>query len=147
MSPERAFSLEKSLITTKMSKLREYQRFLEELRTTSREDLASDFKLRGAVERYLQVSIECIVNIGNEIIPSLKLQRSERYRDIPYILAEAKILPKTFAETIASMIGLRNLLVHDYASIDLDLVYEFLQTKLPNFEAFTKHIAKWLEKG
>jgi uncharacterized protein YutE (UPF0331/DUF86 family) len=147
MSLKRAFSLEKSLITTKMSKLREYQKFLEELRTTSREDLASDFKLRGAVERYLQVSIECVVNIGNEIISSLQLQRPERYRDIPYILAVAKLLPKTFAETIASMIGFRNLLVHDYACIDLDLVYEFLQTKLPNFEAFTTHVAKWLEEG
>jgi len=44
------------------------------------------------------------------------------------------------------MIGLRNLLVHDYASINLNLVYEFLQTRLPDFEAFTKYIAKLLEK-
>ena len=146
MSHERNFSIEKSLITTKLSKLREYQRFLNELQTTSIEDLTSDFKTRGAVERYLQVSIECIVDIGNEIISSLQLQRPERYRDIPIILAEAKIIPKIFAEKIASMIGFRNLLVHDYASMDLNLVYEFLQTRLPDFEAFTKYIAKWLEK-
>ena len=146
MSHERNFSIEKSLITTKLSKLREYQRFLKELQATSIEDLTSDFKTRGAVERYLQVSIECIVDIGNEIISSLQLQRPERYRDIPYILAEAKIIPKTFAEKIASMIGFRNLLVHDYASININLVYEFLQTKLPDFESFAKYIAKWLEK-
>jgi uncharacterized protein YutE (UPF0331/DUF86 family) len=110
------------------------------------EDFLGNFIIRGAVERYLQVSIECIVDVGNEIISSLQLRRPERYRDIPYILAEAKIIPKTFAEKIASMIGFRNLLVHDYASINLDLVYEFLQTKLPDFEAFMKHVAKWLEK-
>ena len=57
-------------------------------------------------------------------------------------LAEAKIIPRTFAGKIASMIGLRNLLVHDYASINLNLVHEFLQTKLPEVEAFTKHVAK-----
>jgi len=44
------------------------------------------------------------------------------------------------------MIGLRNLLVHDYASINLNLVYEFLQTRLPDFGALTKYIAEWLEK-
>ena len=44
------------------------------------------------------------------------------------------------------MIGFRNLLVHDYASINQNLVYEFLQTKLPDFETFTKHITKWLAK-
>jgi len=146
MPRETSFNLERSLITTKLSKLREYQRFLKKLQITSMEDLESDFKARGAVERYLQVSIECIVDIGNEIISSLQLQRPERYRDIPYILAEAKIIPKIFAEKIASMIGFRNLLVHDYASINLNLVYEFLNTKLPDFEAFTKYIGKWLEK-
>jgi len=146
MPRETSFNLERSLITTKLSKLREYQRFLKKLQITSMEDLKSDFKARGAVERYLQVSIECIVDIGNEIISSLQLQRPERYRDIPYILAEAKIIPKIFAEKIASMIGFRNLLVHDYASINLNLVYEFLKTKLPDFEAFTKYIGKWLEK-
>jgi hypothetical protein len=45
------------------------------------------------------------------------------------------------------MIGFRNLLLHDYASINLNLVYEFLQTKLPDFENFTKYIAKWLKKS
>lgn len=138
--------IEKTLIATKLSKLRQYQRFLKQLQANTPEDFTSDFKIRGAAERYLQVAIECIIDIGNEIISSLQLQRPERYRDIPYILAEAKIIPKTFAETIASMIGLRNLLVHDYASINLNLVYEFLQTRLPDFENFTKYIAKWLEK-
>ena len=61
-------------------------------------------------------------------------------------MAKAKVIPKTFAETVASMISFRNLLVHDYASIKQNLVYEFLQTKLPDFERFTKHITKWLTK-
>ena len=138
--------VEKALITTKLSKLRQYQRFLEELQADTVEEFVSDFKLSGAVERYLQVAVECVIDVGNEIISSLQLQRPERYRDIPYILSEAKIIPKTFAETIASMIGFRNLLVHDYASINLNLVYEFQRTRLPDFEKFTKYIAKWLEK-
>jgi len=41
------------------------------------EDLVNDFKIRGAVERYLQVSIECMIDVGNEIISSLQLQRPE----------------------------------------------------------------------
>ena len=139
------FSIEKTLITTKLSKLREYQKFLKELRAASLEDFTRDFKVRGALERYLQVSIECIVDVGNEIISSLQLQRPERYRDIPFILAESKIIPKTFAETIAPMIGFRNLLIH-YASINVNLVYEFLQERLPDFESFIRYIAKWLEK-
>jgi len=146
MSYETNPSIDKTLITPKLSKLGQYQIYLKELQANAIKDFASDFKISGAAERYLQVSIKCIIDIGNEIISSLQLQRPERYRDIPYILAESKIIPKNFAEKIASMIGFRNLLVHDYAAINLKLVYEFLQTKLPDFENFTKYNAKWLEK-
>jgi len=138
-------AVEGSLIATKLSKLRRYQRFLKELQATSIEAFATDFKIRGAVERYLQVSVECVIDVGNEIISSLQLQRPERYRDIPHILAEARVIPKTFAERVASMIGFRNLLVHDYASVNLNLVYEFLQTRLPDFDVFTMYIGKWLK--
>jgi len=146
MFHENGPSVEKSLIIAKLSKLREYIGFLKELQTVSMEDLVNDFKIRGAVERYLQVSIECMIDVGNEIISSLQLQRPERYKDIPYILAKAGIIPKDYAETMASMIGFRNLLVHDYASINLNLVYEFLRTKLSDLNAFIKYIVEWLER-
>jgi uncharacterized protein YutE (UPF0331/DUF86 family) len=58
----------------------------------------------------------------------------------------AGIIPENFENVMASMIGFRNLLVHNYASINLDLVYEFLQTKISDFAAFSKYIAEWLSR-
>jgi len=145
MSDKKASDLEKSLILTKISKLNRYLGFLKQLRDVSFEELRDDFKTIGAVERYLQVSIESIIDIGNEIISQLQLRRPEKYRDIPYILSEENIIPREFADTIASMIGFRNILVHDYASIDLNLVYAFLKNKLEDFNRFIKYVAKWLE--
>lgn len=139
-------SIEKTLIMTKLSKLKQYLKYLKELQASSIEEFSSDFKTSGATERYLQVAIECIIDIGNEIISSLQLKRPERYRDIPYILAEEKIVPKKFSETVATMISFRNLLVHDYGSINLNLIHEFLKTKLVDFDQFAKYIAEWLEK-
>jgi len=146
MFHEESPSVDKDIIMAKLSKLQQYLNYLRELRKSSFEDFMSDFKITGAVERYLQVSIECMIDIGNEIISSLQLQRPERYRDIPYILARSGVMPERFADTMASMIGFRNLLVHDYADINLKLVYEFLQTKLTDFEEFIRHIVEWLKK-
>ena len=56
-------------------------------------------------------------------------------------------MPERFADKMASMIGFRNLLVHDYTDINLKLVYEFLQTKLTDFEEFIKHIVEWLNRN
>lgn len=139
-------SIDETLILAKMGKLNQYLKYLNELRKCSLEEFKDDFKISGSAERYLQVAIECVIDIGNEIISSLQLKRPERYRDIPYILAEEGIIPREFAETLASMIGFRDLLVHDYASIDLKLVYEFLQTRPSDFDEFTRHVAKWLKR-
>ncbi|MEM3023130.1 MAG: DUF86 domain-containing protein [Candidatus Bathyarchaeia archaeon] len=135
----------RGLILRNLSKLREYGGYLKELQAIPLDRLKGDFMARGAAERYLQVSIECVIDVGNEIISSLGLRRPERYRDIPAILAEAKVIPEVFAESVASMIGFRNLLVHDYALIDLDLVYEFIQRRVRDFEEFSRYIAECLE--
>ena len=145
MFHEKDPSIDKDIIMAKLSKLQQYLNYLRELQKSSFEDFVSDFKITGAVERYLQVSIECMIDIGNEIISSLQLRRPERYRDIPYILARSGVIPERFADTMASMIGFRNLLVDDYATINLKLVYEFLQTKLTDFEEFIRYIVEWLK--
>lgn len=133
------------LITGKLSRLREYLSYLSTLRDTSLEAFTTDFKARGAAERYLHLAIESVIDIGNEIISALQFRRPERYRDIPYILAEAGIIPSELAVEVAKMIGFRNLLVHDYATIDRGLEHEFLQTRLPDFKTFMKCIAEWLK--
>jgi len=147
MFREKNPGVDKDVIMAKLSKLKQYLNYLRELRRSSFEDFMGDFKITGAVERYLQVSIECMIDVGNEIISSLQLQRPERYRDIPYILARSGVISERFADTMASMIGFRNLLVHDYAAINLKLVYEFLQTKLTDFEEFIRQIVEWLERA
>ena len=147
MFREKNPGVDKDVIMAKLSKLKQYLNYLRELRRSSFEDFMGDFKITGAVERYLQVSIECMIDVGNEVISSLQLQRPERYRDIPYILARSGVISERFADTMASMIGFRNLLVHDYAAINLKLVYEFLQTKLTDFEEFIRQIVEWLERA
>ncbi|MCJ7667838.1 MAG: DUF86 domain-containing protein [Anaerolineae bacterium] len=134
------------LITEKLSRLKEYLGYLETMKDISLESFLGDFKARGAAERYLQLAIESVIDIGNEIISSLQLRRPERYREIPHILAEAKIIPNEFADRIAQMIGFRNLLVHDYAIINKALEHEFLKTRLPDFKSFMKHIVDWLKE-
>jgi len=146
MSDKADPTVEEELIKAKLAKMRQYLRYLKELQKASLDEFKGDFRLSGSAERYLQVAIESMIDVGNEIISSLQLRRPERYRDIPYILSETDIIPRDFADSIASMIGFRNLLVHDYASLDLDLVYSFLQTRLGDFESFMKYIASWLEK-
>ncbi len=134
-----------ALIAAKLSRLRDYIGYLRSLKPASLRAFGEDFKTRGAAERYLQLSIESIIDIGNQIIAAMQWRRPEAYRDIPLILSENGVIPPGFAGEVSKMIGFRNLLVHDYAALDISLEYEFLETKLDDFEAYMKHVADWLK--
>lgn len=80
------------MIAEKISRLREYLGYLREMRESSLQTYISDYRIRGATERYLHLAIESVIDVGNEIISKKQLSRPERYRDIPTILAENQII-------------------------------------------------------
>ena len=63
------------------------------MKDISLESFISDFKARGAAERYLQLAIETVIDMGNGIISSLQLGRPERYREIPHTLLRLRSSP------------------------------------------------------
>lgn len=55
-------------------------------------------------------------------------------------LAQAGIISRSLSETLQRMKGFRNILVHDYGRVDDHLVYEAVQSRLGDFEAFKREI-------
>jgi len=133
-------------ISSKLEQLGEYVRILKTYQNRTLTDLNEDFTLRGAVERYLGLALQCSLDIGEMIISKEKLRTPETYREIIEILGENGILPKNFAQRFAFAAGFRNILIHMYADIDVEEVHQFLQENLGDFDEFAKSIAEHLEK-
>ena len=85
--------IDEGKIALKLELLREYVGYLRGYQKHSLEDLERDHTLRGAVERYFQLSVECVIDICEIIISSLKLQKPEEYRQAIDILRGEGILP------------------------------------------------------
>jgi uncharacterized protein YutE (UPF0331/DUF86 family) len=132
-------------ITRRLEKLRECLGKLEPLRKKRREEFARQPYLRDIVERNLEVAIQCLIDMGNRIISIEDAEKPKDYYEIFLILGSLQVLPSEFAKQIAPMAGFRNILVHDYVSIDWDLVHDHLQ-KLGDFYDFERHIKKWLKR-
>ena len=134
----------KNEILNKLERLQKYVRILNSYKKYSFQDINEDFTLRGAIERYLEVSLECCIDIGEMIISSRGLRKPETYREVIEILGEVDILPQGFAERFAEATKFRKILVHMYAEIDVEMVYEILQNNLGDFDEFARHIARYL---
>ncbi|UCD16044.1 MAG: DUF86 domain-containing protein [Candidatus Omnitrophota bacterium] len=132
-------------LNAKLEKLQEYVRYLKEYQKHPLKELQKDYTLTGAVLHYLQISIECVIDIGEVIISELKLRKPADGREVFKILAENEIIPSEFAERFAPVASFRNILVHEYAEIDLDKVYSHLQNDLKDFDFYVQCIAEFVK--
>ena len=105
-------------------------------------EFVQDPLLKGAVERYLHLAVEAIIDIGMRICSLKGLGKPERYRDLAVLLRRAGILSEEMAKELELWIGFRNILVHMYARIDPELVVDALRSI-----GELKNIAEELARG
>jgi len=132
------------VIRKRLNKLDEYLSILYSLRKYSFDDFASDPERYGSVERFLHLSIEAILDVGNHVIADLGLGIVNWYSDIPAILEKNGYIDSDMENELLQMIGFRNTLVHDYVEIDRRIVYDVLQNHLKDFEKIKRVFAQFL---
>jgi uncharacterized protein YutE (UPF0331/DUF86 family) len=134
-------------IYSKLELLTEYIGILKGYQACSLNEISRDHTLKGAVERYLEVSLECMIDIGEMIISRRSLKKPESYKEIFTILGDNGVLPVDFSRKISPAAGFRNVLVHMYAHIDMERVYHYLQNHLDDLEQYAHYIALYLENN
>ena len=102
-------------------------------------DLAAyrgDWKIQRIIERTLHLAIETCMDVADHIVADRRLPVPETGAATFEILGDANILPRDLAESLAKMVGFRNILVHDYARLDPAIVLRVLATDLKDVERF-----------
>ena len=136
----------KEEIETKLKQLREYVGELRKLKSLDLSEFNRDNVKRAAVERFFQMSIEVVIDISSMIISHEDLEKPDDYRKIILELGNSGILDEDFAGEFANIAGFRNVLVHQYAKVDTEIVHKKLRKNLKDFDKFGKQIATYLEQ-
>jgi len=133
-----------NVIMVRLNKHAEYLHLLERLRSHPKKEFLTDPFVYGNVERYLQLAIQIIIDIGNHILSERNVTGIVNYQDIIVRLGTEGIIPIELAVKIEPMAGLRNILVHEYIEIDREKLYDFLQYSLKDFKEFVRHVKEIL---
>lgn len=133
-------------IIAKLGRLDEYVRYLSEIQRANKRSFLEDYHLYGLAERYLQLAIEVLLDVGKLIIVSEALRKPEDNQDIFVVLHENKVISRTLIERLVGIANFRNILVHDYEKIDREIVYKKLRQNLIDFKDFKKEILRYLSK-
>ena len=132
------------VIRKRIQKLEEYLSILREIQKHPLDVFLSTPEYYGSAERFLQLSIEASIDIGNHLVADLNLGQAEWHSDIPDIFRQKGYISAELCEKWVRMIGFRNVLVHDYIDVDHKIVYEALQNRLEDIEALKEVFAKFL---
>ena len=100
---------------------------LKELRKYQNRQLSefeNDISLLWTVEHGLQVAIQNILDIGVHILAAQSRPDWNDYTDVIDKLGKNDIIPVEFAQNIRGMASFRNILVYEYATIDLDKLHQ-----------------------
>ncbi len=131
------------MIFDKLKRLEENLRILQSIRNNySISDLLADKVDEWGLRYGLLESIQIIIDISCSYVSEKNLGIPKNYSDCINMLISNKYLDKPLGERIAKMVGLRNLLVHEYGIIDVKKLYEFLN-HLDDIRAFVNQIKKF----
>lgn len=133
-----------NILISKINNLKEYMDYLRGIDTYSVDDYISNPMIYASFERFLHLSIECILDIGNHMISDLRYRKPESNRDIFEILYENKVICLDLKEKLVKMAGFRNILVHGYMKLDREIVYNIIKNNLIDIEEFVHVIADFI---
>ncbi len=109
----------------------------------SPQSLRADSDLRWIIERGLHLCAQNALDIASHIASAAGLDPTTYGSSID-CLVEAHVLPAPFGERFRAVAGFRNVLVHGYLDVDLDLIAKLLGESLDDFEEFAGHVERWL---
>lgn len=133
-------------IIAKFERLDEYLLYLREIQKVNKKSFIKDYHFYGLAERYLQLAIEAILDIGKLIILTKNLRKPEDNQEIFIILCENNVFSKHELKNFSGIANFRNILVHDYEKIDREIIYKKLHDNIEDFVLFKKSVLKFLNK-
>ena len=131
-----------------LSHLRELSASLEDWRRyqdISIEELQLDRDKRNMVLHAMLISTQSAIDIATYIIAEKGLRKPSTYRETFEILEEQRILPEDLANDLSDLAGFRNVLVHIYWGLDMNVIYGILRNDLRVLVTFKKIVKELLE--
>ncbi len=132
-----------SRIKEKIAEIDEYLDELEEFMPEDYEIYMQDMKTKAACERYFEKITEAMVDLAFLIIKDKGLKQPEDDKEAFDTLAKEKIISEELAEKLKNAKGMRNIIAHQYGSVDEGIVFHSITKELvEDAENFLKSVSK-----
>ncbi|MBM7634183.1 type VII toxin-antitoxin system HepT family RNase toxin [Geomicrobium sediminis] len=114
---------------------------IEEVYDGNRDNL-NDYTKQDSIILNIQRACEASIDLAMHIVSVKRLGLPQTSRDAFDLLQEHSYIDADNAKKLKAMVGFRNIAVHDYQSLNLDIMEEIVTNHLKDFTNYTKQIIK-----
>jgi uncharacterized protein YutE (UPF0331/DUF86 family) len=133
-------------ILERLHALDDYIRLLQPYRQWDVRRLTEDRIVYGGVLHYLQLAAQVVMDVSAHLQVELDLGHVTDYREAILSLGKHGVLPEEFIERMSGLTGFRNILVHEYLTVDPMKVHQVLQHGVEDLKEFIVYITDFLQR-
>src|SRR5690625_1737077 len=100
----------------------------------------TDYTKQDSIILNIQRACEASIDLAMYIVSGRKLGVPKTSREAFQLLQEAKIIEASLAKSLMNMVGFRNIAVHNYQALDIDVLEAILEKHIDDFKDYTKVI-------
>ncbi|MEI7426089.1 MAG: DUF86 domain-containing protein [Candidatus Moraniibacteriota bacterium] len=138
--------INRELVQRKINNIENYIKEIEPLLKLEANEIVSDVLKLRTIERNFQLIVDTMLDINTHIISAKNLKAPETLQETFLILGDGGVLPFEFVKKIAPVVGLRNIVVHEYEKIDNEKMMCDVKDGASQFGEYIVHIDDFLQK-
>jgi len=132
--------METEIVLAKLESLSRCLTRIQEKKPADILTLKQDLDIQDIIVLNLERAVQLSVDTGIHILSDYSKTKPHSMAEVFIELASQKIIPADLAERMARSVGFRNIAVHEYESIDWDIVWSILQKHLIDFKEYSRII-------
>ncbi len=123
-----------------LNKSESIKRCLKRIEEDYDEEFEENYTKQDAVILNIQRLIQQTIDLGAYIVKKYKLGIPKSSKEIFEILEKEKIIEKDLSESLQNMVGFRNLAIHEYMKLKLEIIEYIIKEKIFDCLEFQKRI-------
>lgn len=137
-------SINVSYIKEKLASSKKYLEALKAIQETPKSEFLENLSVQLQAERLFEILTLVMLDICTHIVANSTELPPESYSDCIVTLAKLNVISSDNSEKFVRIIKMRNIIVHQYGQVDLELLHKGIQMLDKDFLTFKEEVIKWL---
>lgn len=101
------------------------------------DNFREDYDQQDVIVLNIQRACQACIDMAAHVVKARRLGHPQFVRELFVMLAEEGVIPPNLSRQVQNMVGFRNVAVHDYTKINLDIVEAIVRERLADFTRFS----------